>query len=116
MDNYFFDYRIGEIRKNLDTTFLAPEMYNELIVITNDGIYNGEQYASNSCYKYIYEDKNGKQIEFFFDIEQLLGNDMTFDSALNKFLSSHNFEAEQLIRKFWFITEELFWSLPHTIY
>lgn len=108
MDRYFFDYRIGEIRKNLDVTFLAPELWNQIVVT--------DAFDDNKTYRYVYENNIGERLDFMFNVDQFEESGQSFHEALVAHCSNHNFDAEHLVEKYWYMTEELFWSLPHTLY
>jgi len=100
MDKLYFDYRIQQVVKNLDISFLAPEMYNELIVVEDDHMFN-----SNTVYQYLYRDKLGCKLSFTFDMKDLMERNIDFRDALNMYFEQHNFVAEDIIRKCWYVTE-----------
>lgn len=97
-DRYYIDYRIGEIRKNLDTTFLAPEMYNEVIV--DD--------SKNGMYSYTYGDDQNRKLVFSFTQEQLDDSQVSFREMLDAHCKENYFDPHCVVDKRMYISQEMF--------
>lgn len=95
MDRYYIDYRTGEIVKNLDTTYMAPELYNE--IITDD--------ALDGIFKYTYSDSKDRRLDFSFTRESVGDH---FHEALDVHCKRHNFEIDDLVDKRMYISKSKF--------
>lgn len=95
-DKYYIDYRRGEIIKNLDTTFLAPEQYNEVEV--------NEELEGSFIYTYI--DENNRLLSFSFTVESLQGRD--FFEVLDEYCKNNDFIIADMIRKLMYVSQDMF--------
>jgi hypothetical protein len=93
-DRYFTDYRTQRVVKNLDTTFMAPELYNELVV----------EDCLAGTFVYTYEDAQGDRLMFSFTRESI--PDIGFYAALNRHCESYNFERTNIVRKIMYVSAE----------
>ncbi len=78
---YYLDRRYGCIRKNLYTTFLAPEMYVEVRV--DD--------SRKGMYVYTYEAKGMERLQWHFSNAELTQAKVDFWTQERLFLNSHNY-------------------------
>lgn len=97
MDRYFLDYRSQEIVKNLDTSFLAPEMYIEVIVDSSrDGLYH-----------HTYSDGEGGLLDFAFTMEQVEAAG-GYHNLLDMHCKRHGFTPHEIVRKTLYLPQEKF--------
>lgn len=102
MDRYYIDYRTGKGVKNLDTTYLAPEQYNELIV--DD--------ALAGIYQYKYEDAEGRYLGLSFTREHIgRAGAGGFAELLDAHCKRYDFTPERIVRKTMFVTHQQFKEL-----
>lgn len=97
-DKYYVDYRIGEIVKNLDTSYLAPEMWNEVIV--DD--------ALSGMYTYTYADDQDQRLTFSFTQDQLDSSELSFQEMLDSHCKKNYFNASYIVNKCMYINQEMF--------
>lgn len=95
-DKYYIDYRRGEIIKNLDTSWMAPELYNEVEI--NESL--------SGTYIYTYIDDNDRLLDFSFTIEMIQGK--IFWDVLDVYCKKNNFVIAEIVRKIMYITQEEF--------
>lgn len=98
LDRYYLDYRRQCIVKNLDTTFLAPEMYNEVVV--------NEELAGS--YKYTYADQEDRRLDFMFTMEQVQYTPGGYDLMMDEHCKRHNFIPERIVDKLLYISQQQF--------
>lgn len=102
-DIFYIDYRIGRIAKNLDTTYMAPEFYNEVIVNP----------SMAGVYEYTYVDEEDNYLAFSFTQLELDQAHVPFETMLSNHFKRHNFDEDaRLVRKLLFITQEEFDAAP----
>lgn len=97
-DEYYVDYRIGEIVKNLDTRFMAPELYNEVEIDDN----------LDETYKYTYSNSKGEYLDFIFSMEEIQNSDVSFQDMLDIHFDKHSFTMNTLVRKVMYLSQEKF--------
>jgi hypothetical protein len=100
MDKFYIDYRIGKIVKNLDISFMAPELYIEVVV--DD--------AQAGIYRYKYANMEGKQLDYNFtelDIQQSSQSN-PFQWGLDTHCVRHNFTPDVLVSKVLFLSQAEF--------
>lgn len=103
MDRYYMDYRVNTIVKNLDVSYLAPEMYCEVVV---DDIMQG-------CYTYTYEDAQGRQLKFTFDNAQVNTLYGGFQTEVKAHFERHNFGPAEIVSRFKYIGQQEFDEFYH---
>lgn len=98
-DKYYVDYRIGAIVKNLDVTYLAPEMWNEIVV----------DESKSGSYSYTYVNEQGKHLTFSFTQDQIDNvTDFNYREKLNAYAKENNFEICHIVDKKMFLSREVF--------
>lgn len=102
-DIFYVDYRTGGIVKNLDTSYMAPEFYNEVIV---DEVRAGS-------YEYTYTDGEDNYLKFAFTQLELTTANVPFEYMVKAHFGNHRFsEDATLVRKVMYVTQEEFDKAP----
>lgn len=96
-ERFYIDYRLGKIVKNLDTSFLAPEMFIEIEVSDEmDGVY-----------KYVYEDKDKRRLDFSFTLEHL-NSFFSFQEMEDAHCKRHNFVPVRVYSRLLYMSQSAF--------
>jgi len=97
-DLYYLDYRRGMLVKNLDTAFLAPEEYTEVVVMD----------SLVGVFEYHFKDTQNQYLAFKFTAEEI-PDYMTLEDVLERYLQKHNFDPNaRLVRKIMYVSQKKF--------
>lgn len=97
-DSYFIDYRTGEFVKNLDTTSIAPELYDRVVI--DD--------ALHGMYQHTYEDDMKGRLTLVFSREEISNSTVSFEVMLQMYCQEYNFVPQRLVDKVMFISQAFF--------